>query len=79
MTIFGENFFKIFNLHRDIQVNKTTETQNVKAVEKPDQVDSDKDREHESQAGQHPACISCPSLDTKEHCNDCLAIRDIYA
>lgn len=72
--IIGDNFFKIFNLHKDIQLTNTLKSQNTTEIKSLTEVSS----EQNSPNKQHPACTICPNRETGDHCDQCLVVKDIY-
>ena len=74
MTIFGENFFKIFNLNKDIQVNKAQNLENTASVKATENINKDK---KDSERKSIPECSFCPQRNT-DYCNKCLRVQQIY-
>jgi hypothetical protein len=69
----GENYYRIANMHSEMQTQKAprVETSTVKAV---DQSKKDSDATEKPHA---PECNGCPDQNTKR-CETCLTGRQIY-
>ena len=71
-TIYGENFFRVSNLQKDIRIQPASEVAVSKKVVASEAANKDKKK-----PDNHPACIMCDHKG-QGFCDDCLAIRDIY-
>lgn len=73
MTIFGENFFRIFNLHRDIQAKQVSKSDIIKVSQTAEPANINKD----SKKSENQICIGCPDSNS-DRCKTCLTVKQIY-
>ena len=74
MTIFGENFFRVSNLNRDLNLNKPQKSGNIPDIQEPGKIDKDK---HNKEKKEIPECAICPNKNT-DYCDKCLRVQQIY-
>lgn len=73
----GENFFRIFDIKRNIVANAPE----VKAIEKEikisEQATSKVDKDDQKEKRDYSECIGCPLKDS-DHCSKCLRVQKLY-